>query len=242
MKGKADTAVLFIHGILGIPDYFAPFWPLVPGDWSVCNMLLKGHGGSVRDFSAASMDEWKQQVEKTLQALLESHERIVIVAHSMGTLFAIQQALEKPVAALFLIHVPLKVRIRPELFRISWKVFWGTVRPDDKWALAAERAYGMERDWHILRYLGWIPRYLELFSEIRRTGKMAHRLAVPCQAYLSVLDEMVSPKAGRVFAGNPYVTLTMLEESGHFYCSPEAWKLLLDDFRLLVRRIQAGEI
>lgn len=51
----AACAVLFVHGILGSPAQFAPFLPLVPQDWSFCNLLLQGHGGGARDFSAASM-------------------------------------------------------------------------------------------------------------------------------------------------------------------------------------------
>ena len=36
----AACAVLFVHGILGSPAQFAPFLPLVPQDWSFCNLLL----------------------------------------------------------------------------------------------------------------------------------------------------------------------------------------------------------
>ena len=103
---NADTAILFIHGILGIPEYFRPYLSLVPPDWSVYNMLLKGHGRGVRDFSHASMAQWKQQVDEALRMLSESHDKVVIAAHSMGTLFALQQAREREVAALFLINVP----------------------------------------------------------------------------------------------------------------------------------------
>ena len=38
----AACAVLFVHGILGSPAQFAPFLPLVPQDWSSCNLLLQG--------------------------------------------------------------------------------------------------------------------------------------------------------------------------------------------------------
>lgn len=38
----AACAVLFVHGILGSPAQFAPFLPLVPQDWSFCNLLLQG--------------------------------------------------------------------------------------------------------------------------------------------------------------------------------------------------------
>lgn len=235
---KADTAILFIHGILGIPEYFRPYLALVPPDWSVCQILLKGHGGKVRDLSAASMEQWKQQVEKEYRTLSRSHDKVVIAAHSMGTLLALQQVLEKPAAALFLVNVPFRVRIRPELFRIVWKVFWGNIRPGDSRALAAQRAYGMDRDWHILRYLGWIPRYRELFAEIRKTRNLAPVLTTRCRVYLSEQDEMVSPESGRVWAGNPYVTVTMLKGSGHFYYSPEACKQLQEGFCQMVREVQ----
>ncbi len=98
---NADTAILFIHGILGTPDHFTPFLPFVPPNWSIYNMLLKGHGGGVKEFSSTSMIEWKQQVHTALQNLLASHDKVVIAAHSMGTLFAIQEAIDNQVDALF---------------------------------------------------------------------------------------------------------------------------------------------
>lgn len=192
-------AILFIHGILGTTSHFEPFLSLVPPNWSICNLSLKGHGGSVKDFSQASMTEWKQQVKNALEELSETNNKIIIVAHSMGTLFAIQEAIEKPVEELFLLNVPLKVRVTLRLFRTSWRVFTGNIKPDDKWSLAAQNAYSIERDNHILRYFGWIPRYLELFSEIRKTRRIIGKLLTPSHIYLSMLDEMVSPKCSKLF-------------------------------------------
>ena len=51
----ADTAILFVHGIVGTPDQFSALLPLVPQEWSCVNLLLPGHGGSVSDFSHTSM-------------------------------------------------------------------------------------------------------------------------------------------------------------------------------------------
>ncbi|MCH5206971.1 MAG: alpha/beta fold hydrolase [Oscillospiraceae bacterium] len=238
----SDTAILFIHGILGTPEHFEPFIPLVPPDWTIYNILLKGHGGTVKDFSAASMTEWEQQVHRTLQELLASHSRVVVCAHSMGTLFAIREAAENPIAEMFLLNVPLKVRIKPRLIKTSSRVFLGNVKPDDKWSTAAQKAYGIERDMHIIRYLGWIPRYLELFSEIRKTRKLVDRLSVPCRVYLSRKDEMVSLRSGNWFNDNPAVKVKRLDQSGHFYYSPKDLKRLRNDFRKMIRRISdAGE-
>lgn len=231
----AEVAILFVHGILGTPNHFAPFLPLVPPDWTVCNLLLKGHGGGVKDFSAASMAEWKQQVHQALQTLRANHSKIIIVAHSMGTLFAIQEAIQAPVTALFLLNAPLKLHIRLQLLKTTWKVFRGNIQPDDVRARAAQNAYSIEEDPHILRYIGWIPRYIELFAEIRRTRKIVHRLAVPCRLYLSLHDEMVSPKSAAVLKNNACVTVKFLRSSGHCYYAPKDLRLLRHDFYDMVQ-------
>lgn len=233
----ADTAILFIHGILGTPDHFTPFLPFVPSNWSIYNMLLKGHGGYVKDFSAASMNEWKQQVHTALQYLLASHDKVVIAAHSMGTLFAIQEAIDNQVAALFLLNTPLKIRITPRLFDTSLKIFLGNIRPDDEWTIAAHRAYGIADDTNILHYVGWVPRFLELFSEIRKTRTIANQLSTPTQVYLSLKDEMISPKTGKAFEKNPHVTAKLLNTSGHFYYSPQDQHILQKGFRDMVQKV-----
>ena len=226
----AETAVLFVHGILGTPDHFIPFLSLVPPEDSVINLLLEGHGGSVRDFSAASMDRWKQQVCKALQTLRADHNRVVIAAHSMGTLLAIQEAVKEPVAALFLLNVPLSVRPTPQLLPTVWAVCRSRSPLGDQRLLAARNACSIQQDPRFWRYLGWVPRYAELFSEIGRTRKLVQSLTVPCYAYFSLKDEMVSPKSAGFLAGNPFITVKTLAGSGHFYYTPEDLRLLQADF------------
>lgn len=237
MRSQDRVAILFVHGILGTPNHFKNFLPLVPSDWTSCNIRLKGHGGSVKDFSRASMYEWKQQVRDSLHELSEKNDRIVIVAHSMGTLFAIQEAIENPIEELFLFNVPLKVRVTLRLFGTAWKIFRGKIEPDDEWTLAAQNAYSIERDRHILRYLGWVPRYFELFSEIRRTREIVRKLATPSYVYLSLQDEMVSPMCSEFFKNNAYVKVTMLNRSGHFYYAPEDQNLLYEDFKKMIQDV-----
>lgn len=239
MAGDQEKiAILLIHGILGTTSYFEPFLPLIPPEWSICNLSLKGHGGSVKDFSRASMTEWKQQAKTALDKLLERNDKVVIAAHSMGTLFAIQEATENPVAALFLLNTPLKIRVTFRLFRTVWRVFTGHIPPDDSWALAAQTAYNIEQDHHIFRYLGWIPRYLELFSEIRKTRKVIGKMQTPPRIYLSALDEMVSPKCSEIFKGIPCICVKMLKTSGHFYYSPEDQCILNEDFNEMIQTVQ----
>ena len=238
VKG-ADTAILFVHGILGTPAHFAPLIPLVPPDWSVHNMLLLGHGRGVRDFSAASMARWKRQVHDALRLLLSSYSQVVIAAHSMGTLFAMQEAAENQVAALFLLNTPLKIHLTPMLLKTTWSVFLGNIQPNDERMLAAQRACSIKLEKNLLRYFGWAPRYLELFSEVKSVRPLAKQLAVPSQVYLSLQDEMVSPQSGKFFEGNTRVSVKMLQTSGHFYYSPADRQLLRQEFCQMIRQVSA---
>ena len=53
----------------------------------------------------------------------------MIAAHSMGTLFAVQEAVRSPVEGLFLLNVPLHVHVRPRALRNAWLNYGGTPRP-----------------------------------------------------------------------------------------------------------------
>ena len=153
--GSGSMAILLIHGILGTPDHFEPFYPLVSSSCSVCKLTLMGHGGTVMDFSNASMKEWKKQVSDALNELLKTNERVIIVAYSMETLFAIQEAMEKPVEKLFLLNVPLKVHMPLRLLTTTRKVYTGKISPKDKWRLAAKKSCSIKLDrsiLHIFRY------------------------------------------------------------------------------------------
>ena len=232
----AHTAVLFIHGILGTPNHFSQFLPLVPLEWSVQNLLLDGHGAGVREFSRTSMARWQAQVEEAVAELEKTHAQILLVGHSMGTLLAIREAVRpgNQVAGLFLLACPLKLRLRLRMFTNSAKVYFGRIRPDDAPALAGLEACGIQHEWQFWRYFGWIPRFLELFRQIRATAPLLEKLEIPCFAYPSGQDEMVSLKACRLLEGK--ATVTILPDSSHFYYPPGDFETLLGEFSNFCKR------
>lgn len=213
----SKKAVLMIHGIAGSPAHFRDLLPVVPEDWSVYNILLDGHGGEVADFSATSMEKWKTQVAGVLADLMERYEKIVIVAHSMGTLFALDEASKHPqkVAGLFLLAVPLRVRVPLSTVEAALRVAAGK---SDGHATAA----AMVEDCSIAlngplhRYIGWAPRMLELLEEIKRVRMLLPRMRVPCLAFQSRKDELVSMEAAKDLERNSRIKVTVLENSGHF--------------------------
>lgn len=223
------TAILFIHGILGKPDYFDFLMPSVPSDITVERILLDGHGGRVRDFSDAAMSTWREQVSRAVSALSEGHERVIIAAHSMGTLFAIQEAVAGHADCLFLLNPPLRLRFTRRLFSTPVKILRNRIAPDDLITQAARDAYSIEYDANILHYFGWIPRYLELFAEIAHTRLITPQLKVPATIFLSAHDEMVSPDSCKYFK-HPTSKIIHLAESGHYYYTDDDKHTIIREF------------
>lgn len=214
----ANKAILFVHGIVGTPNHFQSFVELVPAHISVYNMLLDGHGKGVRDFSRTSMEKWKTQVEKAVEELSANHKEVYAVAHSLGSLLAIEQAIQNNgITKLFLLAVPLRLFIKPRMVVNSLKVYFNVVKPTDAPAVAAKACYGIGGDKNPLHYIGWIPRFLELFGQIRKTRKIINSLQVPCEVYQSLQDEMVSKQSIKMLRSNPKITVTELPNSGHYY-------------------------
>ena len=228
---NATAAVLFVHGIVGTPNHFAEFVSRVPEGMSVHNLLLDGHGGSVRDFSQTSMQKWEEQVKNAVDELCLTHSKIYIVAHSMGTLFAIDRAIEnEAVKGLFLLAVPLKIAPKARMVSNLCKVYFDKIRPDDAVAQAAKRCYGIAQDKNPFHYFGWLPRYLELFAKARKTRKRIQNLKTFCRAYQSARDELVSTASAKWLSKNENVSLVSLKNSGHYYYTPADLFFLKSEF------------
>ena len=227
---EADTAVLFIHGILGTPDHFHFLLPLVPSNVSVWNLLLDGHGKDVKDFSRTSMKIWETQVAEAVDTLFEKHQKVYIAAHSLGTLLAIEQSIQKPIAGLFLLAVPLRLHIRFRVFSTSLKLYFTDVKSSDLYAYAAKSCCGITLQKNPLPYFGWIPRFLELFSKIKKTRFLLQQLTTPGMVFQSAKDELVSLHALKDLQENTHFQSSLLPHSTHYYYAEEDLILLRQHF------------
>ena len=235
---EARAAVLFVHGIVGTPNHFAKFVERVPDGISVWNLLLDGHGGSVRDFSHTSMQKWEAQVRDAVDELSLTHSEIYIVAHSMGTLFAIDRAIEsEKVKGLFLLAVPLKIAPKARMVSNLCKVYFDKISPNDEVALAAKRCYGIAGDKNPFHYFGWLPRYLELFAKAKETRRKIQLLQTPCVAYQSAKDELVSGKSAQLLAKNETISVGELKHSGHYYYAHTDFAFLLSEFERFIGKL-----
>ena len=228
----ADTALLLIHGIVGTPNHFSMLLPLIPEDISVWNLLLDGHGKGVREFAHTSMEKWEQQMDSVVTELLHSHKRVYVAAHSMGTLFAIEQALRhKEIAGLFLLAAPLEVFVKPSVCGNALKLCLDKIQPDDRVALAMKACGGVKLERNLLVYLTWTPRFWELLCKIREVRKKLPLLTTPCIALQSRQDELVSRHTVKYLEKSSAVSVIELENSGHFFYSESDLRLIRKMFR-----------
>lgn len=224
-------AVVMIHGILGTPRHFDFLLPLIPENWSVYNLLLDGHGKNVSDFSRTSMKKWRSQVAARLDDILARYDDVIIVAHSMGTLFSMQEAISRPekILHLFLLQSPLRPRVTPRAALYSFLLSLG-IRTKGNRLMESDCSVTLNR--RLWQYLGWIPRFVELLTECRSTRKILGQLTVPCHFYQSKKDELVSMRSCKDIQKHS-LPLTVLPDSGHFGYEGKDLELLKDDFSQL---------
>ena len=223
---KADIAVLFIHGICGTPNHFRSILPLeemVPKDWSVHNLVLDGHCAAVEDFAHSSMQKWKRQARQAFSELAATHDQVILVSHSMGTLFSIEMSLEFPekIPLLFLINVPLRIGLRLFGVRNLLRLAFGRLDFSDPVQASTAQVTGTKMTKKLWRFVPWLPRMLELLREMGRTRRILDQIQVPCVAFQSEKDELVSNRSHRILEKCGRVEVHNLLRSTHFYYSPE---------------------
>lgn len=232
----ARTAVLMVHGICGTPHHFDDFVPLVPEDMSLAVICLEGHGGTVRDFSRSSMEKWMAQVERWVQDLSLDHERIIVVAHSMGTLLTARLVGEYPkIQRMLLLNVPLKIRLSPVMVPRCLRFCFGKLRAEVPAEQTLLQVAGVEPDPRLWRYLGWLPRFWELWRLCVKSRHLFSQMEIPCHVFQSADDEVVQRSSCNLLAGHPNVHHRIMEHSGHFDYAPEEFSKVLCCFEDIIQ-------
>ncbi len=218
----ADTAVLFLHGIVGTPRHFdsrLPLVQLVPEQWSVYNLLLPGHGGSVETFSNSTMKQWKEYVWRVFGELARKHRHVIIVAHSMGTLFAVQLAIEyrDKIPFMLLIAAPICPQVSFGAVTHAVGLVFPHSHSDPKIHNAMAQSGSVTLTKKVWKYMPWIPNLCELLKEAQHTKKQLPLLQTKTIVVQSHHDELVSRRSAKFLSQCPCVQLTTLPNSTHFY-------------------------
>lgn len=238
---NSNTIIIFIHGILESPNQFKEFAKISKKEnFSYSAILLDGHGKSGKDFAKSNKDKWIKNVDAEILKYKKSYENIILVGHSMGGLLSVLFSLKykKEVKGLVLIGTPLKVFVRYNIIRSSFKVVFRKIHKKDVLAQQALRAFSVDRC-SIFTYITWIPRYIDLFILIKKAKKQLGKVSVPTLIIQSKDDEFVSCKSLNVFRNelNNDYKIVNLEKSGHFHYEKGELKYLLQEFKNFIKEI-----
>ncbi len=213
-------AVLMIHGILGSPRHFDRFLDAIDETWSVYNILLDGHGKTVEDFSETSMEKWKKQVDHKLWELCARHKKVVVIAHSLGALLAVDAvARHHRVIGMVLLGMPLVVRVKPGMSVLGVRYALGVTDEQDPVAVTVRQVTAVAPEKYLWRYLKTLPRFWELLQMCHKIRDKIPQISVPTYVFQSRQDELVSIKSCKYLQENPNVSVEILERSGHFLYS-----------------------
>lgn len=234
----AETAILMLHGICCTPRHYDWLIEYIPKSYSVSNILYEGHGGSVSDFSKATMKKWKQQVENEIENLSAEHKNIIIAGYSMGSLLALEASVKHSnVKGLLLMNVPFCARVVPAMMWRSLRFIFGKINRNDPIDLCCEREVGIKLEPYVWKYLAWIPNFYRLLELGVQCRTIPAKLKIPCHAFLGGKDELVSPRSAKWLENLPGVEYTFLEDTGHFYYSEEAKSKIAESLLSLLAKL-----
>ena len=99
-------------------------------------------------------------------------------------------------------------------------------------------ATSIQMDRQLWKYIGWVPRLVELLVEIERVRKLLPRLTVPTQTFQSVVDELVADRSCKDLEKCSCIRNTRLHRSGHFAYAPEDMALMKTRLKALIESLK----
>ena len=217
LKKDSKITIVFVHGIIGSPVRFKDLFPLVPEDISSIEVVLDGHGKEAKDFGKTNRKKWEEQVHNILVEQKEKHQKILYVGHSMGCLFGMRESLLSLVDYLFLLNVPTRPKLGYTTIKECLKCAFGKEENYDFLTPIFLENCSIQMTKNPFIYLTWIPRFFDLFKEIKLTKKIIPEVKVPTICFHSEKDELVRQKALKDLKRNPSFDIHVLKDSGHYY-------------------------
>ena len=215
----ADTIVIFIHGILEGSKQFRSLGNLAYKEgYSILILLLPGHGKTGEEFAKANLGEWIDYVNNHIKKMESEYRHIIIVGHSMGSLLAAEYVAYFPgkIKKLILLALPVGIHIKYRVLKGAIKIVRGKISEQEPYVQAEYKAIGVG-DTKLLTYLGWIPRYLELFVLMIHTRKQFVKIKKPVLVIQSKKDEFIPIQVISFIQQQiKGVKILLLKDSAHF--------------------------
>ena len=242
MTGNADSsvAILMVHGFADSPPIFRPMAERLANAGFRCRVMrVPGFGMPLSVNSKLLTKEWMLAVDQELRVLRKSHEKVVVVGHSLGAAISIQHTLNRPESVDGLVLLAPLIAVSDERAPIlsarQWYQVASTllnfstvvrnVYPIDGYSDQAKSFAYRER---------FIPRriYDNLFELLDMIDGRAAEIEVPILLAASRRDRVINWNVAEQFLKTTNSTskkLIRLDEAGHALPLDNGWEQLTDN-------------
>ena len=217
-----QTGLILVHGIQGSPRQFEFLLKTLPDSVYTQNILLPGHGASVREFRKSGRRPWLAAVRRATQEAQAHCEKLFFVGHSMGCLLGLTVASELPgcYAGMLLLCCPFS--IHPTLRYIKNGYLAAKTKGNSAdpliHALWASNSVKADHPWD---YLTCAHPYMELLRLIRETRSLPATNA-QMQFFFAKQDEIVGGRAIKIAKEKYDSEIALLKDCSHGWFTDEA--------------------
>jgi carboxylesterase len=246
--GQGETALLLVHGFNDSPAIFARLARRLADDGFTCRaMRLPGFAMPVEEYARTGRSQWREALAGELASLSADHERVGIVAHSLGGAISIDYLLDHPSdaagAVLLAPLVAVSESRSPLLPPRAWHAIGSRVLlfsrvVETPFPLNARSPQAGAYD----RNTRFTPReiFTELYALLDGIEGRDAEFRVPLMTALGRHDEVIDPDAAERFhrdSASPVKVRLDLEDAGHMLPLDNGWERLADEIALFFRSL-----
>ena len=236
--GSGQTALLLVHGINASPGCFYKMAPALADEGFTCRVMrLPGFAEPIERYAEATKEQWLSAVKSELDDLKARHERVVIVAHSLGGAVAISHLLAHPesvdAAVLLAPAVEVSNRRSPLLPTRAWheigrRILWFTTITESPFADGCHDPAGCG----FPGKTAYTPTSIaqETFELIDANRSRAGELGMPLLMVLASDDPVIDVAAAKEFfsrAPHGDNQLLTVPDSGHMLPVDRDWATIV---------------
>lgn len=243
--GQGETALLLVHGINDSPAMYRKMATRLAAQGFTCRaMRLPGFAMTIEQYAATTHEQWLDAIRREVDALRHTHDRVCLVAHSLGGAAAIGYLLDHPAGVekcvLIAPGIAVSNRRSPILSARTWHTIGSrtliftrvteTPFPNDAHNPAEQNLASRTR---------FCPRSVfdEFFRLIDRNRGRAREFHTPMLMVLSKDDQVVDWEAAHGFydsAASPEKKLLFMDNAGHAIPVDYGWEKVADEIAAFV--------
>jgi len=238
--GNGDTAILLVHGFADAPTLYQRMAPALAEQGFTCRVMRRPlFAMPMHRYRQTDSAQWREAVRAELLALRQGHERVVVVAHSLGAAITVDCLAVEPAAAdAAVLLAPLVAvcnRHSPLFSARVWHwILDHTLFFTDHVGLPFLPYFRDSEALPLMKTDRFVPRvvFRELMRLIARNRNRAPTFSVPLFVALGEYDEVVDNQAAERFyrscaAGTK--RLRHVAGAAHVLPMDFGWQSLTDD-------------